>query len=148
MRRRRQAREQVNQTKRIVYISQGVNECGVPAQSTNVSSAMPLDLCNVPLFDNMIERIYGLVLLQALCAAPLVSSKRASELLGKRLVLTELAQDRLMREVRNILCIVERSRRRRALVRPLAMLRLSRKYPYRFERIKLCASNKIGILTF
>jgi hypothetical protein len=64
----------------------------------------------------MVERIHGLVLLETFGTAPLASSQRPRKLFGKRLVLPELPQHGLVREVGNVLGVVERRRRAGAFI--------------------------------
>lgn len=75
---------------------------------------------SVPFFDDVIELVDRPVVFQALRSIPLIPAQGLGEFLEKGLVLSKLLQDRLMREVVDVLDVVERSRFRVSMVRLLS----------------------------
>ena len=69
-------------------------------------------MADAPLLDDVIQTVHRLLLLQTLCATPFTATKSPGKLLRKGLVLAELCEYWLVCEVRNVLGIVERCRRR------------------------------------
>lgn len=79
----------------------------------------------VALLDDVVERVDGLVLGQGLGGAVLALTHDFGHLLGKGLVLAELAQDGLVHQVLDVLGIVEGRGSGRALVGLLLVLGLA-----------------------
>lgn len=73
----------------------------------------------------MVETRDGLARLEVLGETPLATADGARKLLRERLVLAELDEQRLVEEVLDVLVVVERRGRRRALVRALLVQRLA-----------------------
>lgn len=71
---------------------------------------------NEPLLENVVQSVDRSPLLKPLGQTPLASTDGAAELLGERLVLSELREDGLVKEVLDVFLVVERGWRRRALV--------------------------------
>ena len=83
-------------------------------------------LDDVPFFDDMVQAIHRLILLQALRTALFSSTECASQLLRESLVLTKFPKNGFMRQVRNVLRIVEICGCRGSLVRLLPTTGLPR----------------------
>ena len=113
MRSRRQASEQEQKRQGIIEVSEGVDEGGVA------------------LLDDVVQRhARRMVLLQARRIADFSATQRPGDLLRKRLLLTELPQQRLMEEILDVFGVIERSTRGRGLGRLLLIPRLTRVNTY------------------
>jgi len=78
------ASKEEQQAQRVVQVAHGVHKAGVA------------------LLDDVVERVRGLALLQALGNGRLVLAQGLAQLAGKDLVLTELGQQRLVVEEGNV----------------------------------------------
>ena len=63
-----------------------------------------------PLFDDMIESIDGLVVIETFCDGPFATPESPRELFGERFMISQLAENGLVGKVGDILGIVERRR--------------------------------------
>jgi len=63
-----------------------------------------------PFFDDVIQTIYRLVVLQSLRTTPFPATKGARQLLGKSFMLPQLFKNRLVSEICDIFCVIKRSR--------------------------------------
>lgn len=105
---RRKCGEQEEQRQSIVKVAEGVNEGWVT------------------LLDDMVEsELGGMVLLEARSVANFTTTEGTSDLLRKRLLVTELVQQRLVEKVLDILGVVESSVWRRGLGGLLLAARLT-----------------------
>lgn len=90
MRGRRQVREQVQKRQGIVQVPQGIDES------------------RVALLDNMVQAEFGrMVLLQARGVADFSAPKRASNLLGNGLLVTEFPKQRFVEKILDVLGVVK-----------------------------------------
>lgn len=82
---------------------------------------------NAPLLEDVVELVDRTPLLETFGESPLAPTDSSAELLCERLVLPELAEDGLVEEVLDVLCVVERGGSGRALVGSLGRLGNTRK---------------------
>lgn len=115
----------MNKVERVLQILQGEGEGRVSEPLVFTVHRLSAS-SRSPLLDEMVQPSDRLCIFQVLRQTPLLPSERTRELLRKRLVLTELDEQRLVQEVLDVLVVVKRGWGGRSLVGLLLVQRLTR----------------------
>lgn len=113
----------MDEIKRILEILEGECECGISVPS---ELFLQVQEDSSPFLDEMVQSQYGLRILEILRQSPFLSPYSSSQLLGERLVLSELVEKWLVEQVLDIFGVVEGSGSCRAFVGFLLMEGVSR----------------------
>jgi len=103
-------RKQKNHAQCVIDISNSVDKSRVSGRLMNMHDIIPQN--HSPLFDNMVQTIHRLVILQTFGTAPLSATKGTGQFFGKSFMLPKLFEDWLMGKICDIFHVIKRGRGR------------------------------------